>query len=225
MSSELFPTLPGVNWEVKMKDEFKNLIQSAAAPGFETRLSLGPDPLIHFECDFTFLRQASYFAVIDELYVFRGFFRKRRGDFDSFLLSVPVLTENPADGAVLGQALAPDANNIAPLVITRGGFDENIYEAFGVNGNPGTAPVIKKDGTPLAITTDYNIVGPGFALPGTTYPGLAIQFLASTSGHTMTADFSWYYRVRFEQGIQEFDKFLALLYSANKVQMVTTRTQ
>lgn len=236
MSNVLFPALPGISWEVKLSDEFSNLIQKAAAPGFETRLSLGPDPLIHFELDFTFLRQpgaggaATYGTATDELNTLRGFFRARNADFDSFLIFMPLLTENAADGSVTGQALTPDANNIAPLAITEAGsYNENIYEAAGVNGDPlptGTAaPVIRKDGTPLTITTDYNIVGPGFALSGVTYPGLAIQFLASTSGHVMTADFSWLYRVRFEQSKQEFDKFLALLYSANKVQMVTTRTQ
>jgi len=224
MSTELFPTLPGASWEVKMKDEFGTLIQKAAAPGFETRLLLGPDPLIHFELDFSWLRQKSYDAMVDELHRFRGFFRARHGDFESFLLSLPPFSENPDDGAVAGQALAPDANFIAPLVVTREGYDENIYEAAGVNGNPGVAPVVNNDGVPLTAGTDYNIVGPGYALDGVTYPGLAVQFLIDPTGFTMTADFSWYYRVRFEQSDQQFDKFLALLYSANKVQLVTTRT-
>ena len=223
MSTDLFPTLPGANWEVKMKDEFATLIQKAAAPGFETRLLLGPDPLIHFELDYNFLRQKSYDATSDEPYVLRGFFRARHGDFESFLLSLPVLTENLDDGAVAGQALTPDANHIAPLVITREGYDENIYEVGGVNGNPGSAPVVYNGGVSLTAGTDYNIVGPGYALDGVTYPGLAVQFLIDPTGFTMTADFSWYYRVRFEQSDQEFDKFLALLYSAQKVQLVTSR--
>src|SRR6266446_2121095 len=138
MSNELFPTLPGAHWEVKFRDEFSVLKQSAAAPGFETRLLLGPDPIIHFEMDYTWLRQMSYGATVDELAILRGFFRARHGDFDSFLLSLPPLTENSADGSVVGQALTPDANNIAPLVVTRGGYDENIYEAAGMNGDPGS---------------------------------------------------------------------------------------
>jgi hypothetical protein len=228
MSSTLFPTLKGLTWEIKFKDEFSNLIQTAAAPGFETRLSLGPDPIIHIELDYEFLRQLSYGASSDELATLRGFFRARRADFDSFLLFVPALTGNANEGTIAGQTLTPDANNIAPLVVTGGGYDENIYEAAGVNGDPlpaGTAaPVIKKDGSTLTVVTDYNLVGPGFALAGVTYPGLAVQFLTATAGHTMTADFSWLYRVRFEQSAQEFSLFTALLYSAQQVQLVTTRT-
>jgi hypothetical protein len=161
----------------------------------------------------------------NELWILRSFFRAHNGGFKSFLLSLPDLTENPADGTVIAQPLTPDANNIAPLVVSRASDDETIFEAAGVTGNPGTAPVIKKDGAALAIGTDYNIVGPGFQLAGVTYPGLAIQFLTSTAGHAMTADFSWYYRVRFEQSEQEFDKFLQFLYSAQRVQLVTTRNK
>jgi len=224
VSNELFPTLAGISWQAKLKDEFSTLVQKAAAPGFETRLLLGPDPLIHFDLDYTFLRQASYGAANDELAKLRGFFRARHGDFDSFLLSLPLVTENDADGTIEGQLLTPDANNVAPLVVTREGYDESIYEAAGVNGNPGSAPIIGKDSVALTAGTDYNIVGPGFALAGVTYPGLAVQFLITTTGHVMGADFSWLYRVRFAQSDQQFDKFLALLYSAQKVQLVTTRT-
>jgi Conserved hypothetical protein 2217 (DUF2460) len=227
MSNVRFPKLRGLHWDLKLKDEFSNIIQPAATPGFETRLSLDPDPIIHFDLGYEFLRQPGFAGHLDqaeELMNIRGFHRARKGDFDSFLLYAPDVTENPDDGAIVAQVLVPDANNIAPLVVVRAGLGENIYEVAGVNGNPGTAPVIKKDGTALTITTDYSILGPGYALAGATYPGLAVQFVASTVGHTMTADFSWYYRVRFEQGEQEYNKFLTLLYEARTVQLMTTRS-
>jgi hypothetical protein len=230
MSNVVFPTLKGLTWGLKFRDEFFTLMQASTAPGFETRVLLGPDPIIHFELVYNYLRQKSYttsFGIYqnssDEIAILRGFFRARNGDFDSFLLSLPTITQNNADGTITGQTLTPDANNIAPLVVIRETYSESIYEAFGVNSNPGTAPVVKKDGTPLLSGTDYNFVGPGFSLAGVTYPGLAVQFITATGGHVMTADFSWYYRVRFEQGNQEFELFLALLYSAQKVQLVTTR--
>lgn len=231
MSNVTFPKLPGLNWDVPTSDEFRTLEQKAAAPGFDTRISLGPDPLIHFELTFDWLRQAGSQAgtpSTDELQTLRGFFRARQGSFDSFLLYVPDLTENDGDGKIAGQVLTPDANNVAPLIVTRAGYNENIYEAAGVNGDPlgsgMAAPVIKKDGTPLATPADYTIQGPGYAVGNTTYPGLAVVFTASTAGHTITADFWWYYRVHFEQDTLQFEKFLALLYAAKKVQLVTTRT-
>jgi hypothetical protein len=232
MSNVLFPKLPGLHWELKLSDEFRNLKQEAAAPGYETRLSLGSDPLIHFELNYDFLRQPGSQAdklgsPAEELMNLRGFFRAQQGTFGSFLLYAPDVTENNADGVITGQVLTPDSNNIAPLIVTRAGFNENIYEAAGVNGDPlgvGAAPVIKKDGTPLTLTTDYSFHGPGYAVGNTTYPGLAVVFVASTTGHVITADFTWFYRVRFEQDTQEFQKFLALLYEAQQVQLVVTRT-
>lgn len=233
MSNATFPKLPGINWEVKISDEFRNLIQDAAAPGYETRVSLGSDPLPHFELTYNFLRQPGSQAdtpgsPVEELMNLRGFFRARQGNFDSFLLYAPDVTENSADGQVTGQTLTPDGNNIAPLIVTRAGFSENIYEAAGVNSDPlyptgAAAPLIKRAGTPLVLGTDYTIQGPGVVSGSTTYPGLAVVFITSGAG-AITADFTWFYRVRFEQSAQEFDKFLALLYSADKVQLVVTRT-
>jgi len=224
MSNLIFPKLKGLTWNNKYTDEFFTLIQKAAAPGYETRVSLGPDPIIHFELEYGYLRQNSGQAITDELAILRGFYRARNGDFDSFLVWFPDLTQNEDDGSVVDQLLTPDANSIAPLIVTREGYDENIYEAFGVNGDPGAAPLISYDGMPIVSGADYNFVGPGFSLAGITYPGLAVQFLTSPIGHVVTADFAWYYRVRFEDGTQEFDAFLALLYSAQKVKLMTTRT-
>jgi hypothetical protein len=225
MSNARFPKLPGLTWNNKFTDEFFTLIQQAAAPGFETRVSLGPDPIIHFELEYAYLRETGFSCQTseDELCILRGFYRARQGDFDSFLLYLPDLTQNAADGTVTMQPLFPDANNIAPLIVTCGGYEQNIYEAFGVNGDPGTAPVIYFGGSPIG-PTDYNIVGPGFSVAGTTYPGLAVQFLVSTMSIAVSATFSWYYRVRFEKGMQEFESFLAYLYGAQKVQLMTTRT-
>src|SRR5262249_19403343 len=212
MRNMVLPSVRGLSWGVKKTPEWSTLIQKAAAPGYETRIQLGPDPLFHFECDFEFLAESGYGSSANELDRLEGFFNQRGGDFDSFLLSLPLLTQNPAHGSVTGQVLTPDGNNVAPLVITRdpagSNYNANIYEAEGVNGNPlivgAAAPVIRKDGTPLVAGTDYNFAGPGYALSGVTYPGLAIQFITATGGHTVTADFSWYYRVRFEQSKQEF---------------------
>lgn len=227
MSNAVFPTLRGLAWNVKRTPEWSTLIQSAALPGYETRLQLGPDPIFHFECDYEFLAESLYGSSFNELERLAGFFNSMGGDFSSFLLSLPTLTQNAAHGTITGQTLTPDGNNIAPLIVTRDGpgsnYSENIYEAAGVNSNPGSPPVIKKDSTPLVVNTDYTIQGPGYAVGNTTYPGLAVVFITATGGHVMTADFSWYYRVRFEQSKQEFSAFAYLLWECQQLQMIGTR--
>jgi uncharacterized protein DUF2460 len=230
VSSLLFPQLPGVHWELSTGDEFHTLIQEAAAPDYESGLLLGEDPTLHFELQYSWLRQPGaqgHTGSTDELNALRGFFRACKGDLVSFLLYAPHVTENAADGIVAGQTLTPDTNDVAPIVVTRAGYSENLYELAGVNSNPvvtgGAAPVIKQDGVALVAGTDYTIQGPGYAWSGGSYPGLVVVFAASTAGHTYTADLTWYYRVRFAQKRQDFKKFLAYLYDAQKIQLKTRR--
>jgi hypothetical protein len=223
LGNEVWPSLPGLHWELKVKDEFFNLVSKAAAPGYETRISLGPDPLLHLELSYDFLREPGSpdnslpAGADDELQILRGFFRARQGDFDSFLIDLGAITGNPAESSVAGQPLTPDASAIAPLIVSwSGGYNENIYELQGT-------PQLYMSGQPMVAGTDYTIQGPGYADAGVTYPGLVAVIIKAITG-PITADIGWYYRVRFEQGMQEFDKFLALLYSAQQIQLVTTRT-
>ncbi len=232
MGNAIWPWLPGLHWELKVKDEFFNLVQKAAAPGYETRISLGPDPLLHLELSYDFLREPGSpdkslpAGADDELQILRGFFRARQGDFDSFLVDLGAITGNPAESAIEGQPLTPDANGVAPLIVSwSGGYNENIYELARdrATGNVAT-PQLYLNGAPMVAGTDYAIQGPGYAEAGVTYPGLVAVITKAISGAPVTADIGWFYRVRFEQGTQQFDKFLALLYLAQQIQLVTTRT-
>jgi hypothetical protein len=62
---ETFPDLPGLAWEVHLDDEFRTLIQRSNAPGYESRISKGPDAVTHIKLHYNFLRQnvnQSFFA-------------------------------------------------------------------------------------------------------------------------------------------------------------------
>lgn len=233
MSNVLLPTLKGLDWTQnlpKKKARFTTLVQEAFATGRTTRVMGAPDPVYDFELSYEFLREANYGSTFNELRRLEAFFNARGGDFDSFLLSLPTLTQNTADGTIAGQALTPDGNAIAPLVVTRDpslvAYNETIFEAAGVNGNPGVAPVIKKNGVALVLGTDYTIQGPDYVFGSTTYPGLAVVFITSIAGSPIpvfTGDFSWYYRVRFAQSSQEFELFSFLLWQTQQIQLVGER--
>lgn len=228
MSNILFQRPRGTAWEAKWTDKHSNLIQSAAAPGFETRISLGPDPIRTLELNYTILYAGVKGTTRDEVL---DFFSLRQGDFDSFLVDLGSLTSNAADSSITGQVLDVDENGYAAIQLTRAvGSEtrrENVYELAGVNGNPGTAPVIKLNGTPLVQDTDYFFHGPGYSISGETFPGLMVIITAGLGSPvgTITADFSWYYRVRFEQPQIEVQMFHHLLWRAQSINLVTTRTQ
>ncbi len=103
---------------------------------------------------------------------------------------------------------------------------ENIYELAGVNGNPGSAPVVKLNGTLLVPTTDYTFHGPGYASGNITYPGLVVVITHSLGSPVgvVTADFTWYYRMRFLQSELDVDWFFFLASKAKQIEMVQTRT-
>jgi uncharacterized protein DUF2460 len=308
----LFPTLKGLTWDIKKIPEDATLIQTAANLGYETRVSLTPDPIWHFECKYAVLRQNVQGAVTDELKVLEGFFTARKGDFQSFLLNLSTLTQNTKDSSVTGQTLIPDSNGVAPFVLTPLGLTytppinnvydvadtnvlETIFELAGVNGNPGTPPVlkmgsttliqtgpttysgtipssspyqvtisnwisdlanVKANGVSLTLTSgspasgqyavasgvytfnsaqagqtlsiaysrqgDYSIEGIGYNSGNYSYPGLVAVITTTITG-TITADFSWYYRVRFEQNKQEFLLFSYMLWETQEVQMKGVR--
>lgn len=224
MNTSVFPVLPGLHWEFKVEDEFRVLTNPAVNPGFDTTTLLGPDPLLHFDLSYNWLREPGSpdgslpAGGDDELQILRGFFRSVYGNAVSFLLDLGALTQNPGDSSITGQPLTPDASGVAPLAVTGSGlFSENLYEL-----QPDS--VLYMNGAAMTLGTDYTIQGPGVAgAGGVTYPGLAAVITKTIAG-PVTADLGWYYRVKFKQSSQQFDRFLALLYSAQQVQLVTSRT-
>lgn len=218
----LFPQLKGLDWNVKMTPEFYGLEAKGVSPGQDTEVSFGPDPLYHFECTYTVLRETGSF---DERHILMNFFEYCRGKYNSFLVQLSQLTQRSADSIVVGQGITADSNGYAPIIVSRPYQNENIYEVAGVNSNPGTPPVVKINGVTKVSGTDYNILGPNVTNPttGVTYPGLVVHFLTSFAG-TLTIDMTWYYRVRFEQNTQEFSVFSYLLWEAQSVKMIGTRT-
>ena len=229
MSNIVFQRPRGTSWQAKWTDAFSTLVQSGTAPGFETRVSMGLDQLRTLELNYAILTAGSKGETRDQL---MGFFNLRGGDFDSFLVDLGALTKNPVDSSIVGQTLTPDANKFAPLQLThyvspQENWMEDIYEVGGINGNPGTPPTIKQNGIPLVLNTDYYIYGPGYSVSGKTFPGLVIFIATALSTSPIshiTADFSWYYRVRFEQSKLEVEMFHWLAWKAQQIRLVTVRT-
>jgi hypothetical protein len=213
-------------WDIKKIPEFFNLTQKAAFPGFETRLSLGPDPLFHFECSFEVLREATAGALKNERCYIESFFKARRGGFDSFLISLTDFTQNLADSTVFAQPLTLDSGNVAPIVVTHSGLDagldeienENIYE---LDGAPKFFQTVAGERHELDAGVDYELSGPGYSSSGISYPGLIVRFAQAFSG--VTADFSWFYRVKFEEDKLELNLFSYLLWNCDQIKLVTTR--
>jgi hypothetical protein len=222
MGSAVFPTLKGLSWGFTLSENFDTLKYPAAAPGYETRISKGPDPTFLIKLQYEFLRNK---VGTDELATLRAFFRARQGDYDSFLLDLSSLTKNTTDATIAGQALTVDGNNFAPLVRSVAGTPETIYAVNAITNVYGNGSPITSSGhnvTPASGHWSYWDASPSRTYGGTSYPGVVIAF-GSTPATPVTIDFSWYYRVRFEKGAADFDAFMYQLYELQEIDLVTCR--
>lgn len=222
MSNAVFPTLKGLMWGFTRSEIFDTVHYPSAAPGYETSISKSPDPTFLFKLQYEFLRNK---PSIDELSTLVAFHRLMRGDFDSFLLDLSSLTKNSADASIAGQALTVDANLYAPLVRNVAGTLETIYEVNAFTAVKANGVAVPQSGHNIAPTSghySYWDASPTRTYGGASYPGVVIQFFAAPAA-PVTADFSWYYRLRFEQGNADYDAFMFQLYDMQEISLITRR--
>jgi hypothetical protein len=90
----------------------------------------------------------------------------------------------------------------SPIQRTLNGvFYEDITDLNG-------AITVYANGVLKALTTDYVVLGPGLALPTASYMGLYLKWATEPTG-PITAQFNYYFRVRFEGDTLDFEKFLS----------------
>ena len=212
MSDEIFPVLPGLKWETVKTPIFHTLIQRAVSTR-ESRASLHFYPLYQWDLSFEVLRETTGFT---ELQTLLGFYLRRQGAFDSFLY------DDTTDNAVTGQAIGTGDGSIKTFQLVRsfGGWVDPIYE---IKSSP--APVISVAGSTIAS----NLYTIGYVASG------ALTFTnAPANGAAITADFSYYWRVRFLEFSDPsmsgsgssgdgFTNFMSRLWELSQLSMVSAR--
>ena len=194
MSTQIFPTpsaLPGIDISISRKVAWDTITQQAVS-GKETRVARRIYPIREFGLKFNFLRSSTIWLELQQL---EGFFNARQGMYDSFLWT------DPDDNAVLAQGLG-QGNGVATLfqlVRPFGGFAEPIYA-------PNTVTNVYFDSTAQSSTT-YTVNQWGSTIaPGT------LSFAIAPSTQVVTADFTYYWPVRFTIDDLSFDRFVNLIY-------------
>lgn len=220
MSNAVFPAqrLAGLQWSVRRTPNFATLKQRAAN-GNMVRIPELQDPLWDFDLGFEFLRDRN---AGDELATLLKFFEARQGAYDSFLLDLAELTQNPLDSANPGLQLAADVNHCVPLVTSLG---EQIYEVNAVDwikNNGITIPEGSGAGD-WALYTAAQTASGTLNANGIAYRGCVAKLGSAVAPGTVTAAWSWYYRVRFAEDKQDFEAFSYLLYEAQSMRFTTAR--
>ena len=199
----IFPALPGLAWSVTKAPRFATRIQKAVS-GRELRVLDQPNPIWQWTLGYDLLRDphdargVGLGAGYDELRTLMGFFLQQQGAFQPFLF------DDPTDDSVAAQPLGTgDSSTLEfQLVRTMNGFAE-----------PVTAPN-------LVIAVYFNGVRQG-AAGYTVDPNTGLLGFATPppAGQAITADFTYYFRVRFSDDTAEFENFMLQRWRLKQVKL------
>ena len=97
MSTSVFPTLPGLTFDITRTPDWTGTTVYTSASGKRTSVANWSYPRRLYEMVYSFLRSAPTYS---ELQLLEGFFNSMKGPFDTFLFS------DPDDNSVTGQQIA-----------------------------------------------------------------------------------------------------------------------
>jgi len=199
----IFPSLPGLGWSVVKSARFATRIQRAVN-GRELRALDQPYPIWSWTLTYPLLRDKSDTrgpgpgVGYDELRTLAGFFLQQQGAFQPFLF------DDPTDRSVTAQLLGTgDSSAIAfQLVRAMGNFAEPVTA-------PNLVSAVYFDGV-LQSPASYSVDSP---------TGLVTFTSPPPSGQAITADFTYYFRVRFADDTAEFENFMLQLWQARQIKL------
>ena len=201
MSSQVFPTLQGLGWDIVRTPMWRNTRQSSYA-GVDTSIAYWSFPKWKWELTFNVLREGSFgVGSYTELTQLMGLYNQMRGGFDSFLYT------DQDDNTVTDQAIgAGDGTTTAfQLVRQYAGLVEPMFA-------PNVVTNVKVNGVTKTAGVDYTIGAWGSA-----NPGKVLFTVAPANGLSITVTYSYYFPCRFDDDSMDFTKFMQALFSAKGV--------
>lgn len=229
MSFQIYPKIRGLGWPIKRTPAWETQVQSMSS-GKEVRLSYWTNPIWHWEITYGGGQGGAEGYVKDvpgsfpagfsetDLAVLEGFYNQQQGRFGVFYFEdcTPGTTAGagPWD-SVTNQAIGSGDGTTTTfqLIRTSGGFVESIqspyiYPAAGY-------PIVKLNGVTKAYSTDYTVNNVGqiiFPVAPPNSPPTAI-----------TATYSYYWAVRFEDDDLGFENWAQYLWSCKSVKLVQVK--
>lgn len=241
MSNRVWPaTVRGLTFTTLKQASSSTIVQSSPA-NIETRIAQSQNPTWRWSLIYNYLKDYSFDIVPGlfdtDLRTMMGFVLGSQGRFDDFLYDdpydntvgpglLPGGTPNPQ--AALQLVQDPDSSIwYSPVQRNMGGqFFEDVADLNG------TLTAFANGITQIGGGTNYTLLGPGLALSGFSFYGLYLRWVGTPSP-PITAQFSFYFRVRFEMDDQDFEQFMQFLWTiggpesnqgAGYIKLVTART-
>ncbi|HJU15711.1 MAG TPA: DUF2460 domain-containing protein [Stellaceae bacterium] len=204
MALNQFPVLPGLAWSVVKEPAFRTRVQKSVS-GRERRANDQALPIWTFTLTYDFLRNdpAAGYAELDTL---MGFHAQQQGAFAAFLYTDP--TDNMAAGQYLGTGNASQTQfqlvRLLGVALPGPGFAE---------------PIV----APNAVSAVYlnGVIQPASAYSVNSGTGVVTFATAPGSGVAVTADFTFFFRVRFSDDTASFENFMFRLWRLKQLKFVS----
>lgn len=220
MSNLVYPAYPdyrGLAFTVLRAPEYDTIVQRGPN-GVETRVLRLQNPRWHWVLNYNYLKDKPDDIpdelIYTDLNTLLDFILKHKGRYEDFLFRDP-------DDEYVGPGLIGASPNLkaelqlvqdvitgiwySPIQRRMGGqFWEDISDLHGVLK-------IYANGT-LQGEDDYIVGGPGLGITGYSFAGLYAQWAVEPTP-PITAEFYFYWRVRFESDRQDLDKFMPRLWA------------
>lgn len=202
--ASVFPRLQGETYPVKKRPVFNTIVQTASS-GLEVRVAEYSYPLWEWDIPYSWLSQE---AAIEDFQTLTGFILNQYGKFFYFLYND--VNDNSTAGVAASIGIGTGTQTQFQIGRTLGGFFEPLFD---INNSP-YAPIIHVNGVLQVLGTNYTINSTGL-----------ITFLtgAPSSGWSITADFNYYWRVRFDEDNPEFSNFVNNWWEAQKITLRQVR--
>lgn len=192
MSNNIFPNFSGITWPIPKRATWKTLV-SQTESGREVRVALRSLPLFEWDLPYGILRAADQAT-------FWGFYNACYGGYYTFLF------DDKADDFAQGAQLGVGDGTTTQFQFVRSYAGEFVEPRTDIQQSP-TAPKIYLNGVLKTSGYSINYLNSGI-LTFTTAPA---------SGVVITADFYFYWRVRFKEDQLQIDLIYQGLANLKKV--------
>jgi uncharacterized protein (TIGR02217 family) len=206
MSTQVFPSLAGLTYPFDRTPMWDTTVQPNVS-GKEVRLANQTFPRYQWDLIYSALRQGlSAGTTYNELKTLMGFYNARQGSFDSFLFT------DPDDCSITGQDIGEgDGTTLTFQLVRANNYVEPIQA-------PNAVATVYVDG--VDQVGHWTVSNWGTATPG------VITFAsghAPANGKIVSADFTYYWPVRFNDDSVPFSKWIGNMYEVKKISLISVK--
>lgn len=206
MSTQVLPNFIGLGFDVVRTPIWSTAVQTNIS-GKETRIALQSSPRYQWELKYNFLRQGTFQAgALTEFSQFLGFINTMQGSWDSFLFND--VDDNTAVNQAIG--IGDGATAAFQLVRTFGNYVENILA-------PNAVTSVLLNGV-VQATNSYS-----FTQWGSTTPGILTFVNPPAKNAVITANFTFYWPVRFLDDSMPFNKSMSTVWGMKSAKFISIK--